>query len=106
MPDAAYREMPRPAIDAWPWRERRTAVAEREAADTVAGSSVTDGQWWEVNGPLLERVLDPSAFPLAVRVGAAVGEAYGSAWDADRAWICGLERTVDGLAATVSPPSG
>lgn len=169
MLDAAYREMPRPAIATWPWRERLTAVAdgnrafyrahpwaaavsthrpslgpgsvakfeyelqaldglglsgldrdaalsyllsfvrshavaEREAADAVAGSSVTDKQWWEVNGPLLERVLDPTAFPLAVRVGAAVGEAYGSAWDADRAWSFGLERTLDGLAATVSPP--
>jgi AcrR family transcriptional regulator len=170
MLDAAYREMARPDIASWPWRERLTsiandnrafyqahpwaaavsthrpslgpgqiakydyelqtldglglgdldrdqslhhllsfvrqhALAELDARDAVDDSSVTDEQWWEMNGPLLERVLDPSTFPLAVRVGAAVGEAYGSAWDADRAWSFGLERTLDGLAEIVEPPA-
>lgn len=77
------------------------ALAEQEARDAVVGSSLTDEQWWEANAPLLGRVLDPAAYPLALRVGGGVGAARGSAWDADRAWEFGLERTLDGLAALV-----
>ena len=82
---------------------RGHARAAEDARVAAAESALTDRQWWEVNEPLLRRVLDPAAYPVAVRVGGAVGEAFGSAWDPDRAWAFGLARTLDGLAALIPP---
>jgi hypothetical protein len=50
---------------------------------------------------LLARLLDPAAYPRAVRVGAAAGEAQGAAYDPDRAWGFGLARILDGLAVLI-----
>lgn len=77
---------------------RQHALAEQEARDAALASSLTDEQWWAVNAPLLDRVLDPELYPLAVRVGSAVGATHGSAWNPDRAWEFGLARTLDGFA--------
>lgn len=67
----------------------------REAGDTRA--TTTDAQWWAANQPALARALDPDAYPLAVRVGGAAGESQGAAWEAERAWMFGLARVLDGL---------
>jgi len=76
----------------------------RAAADAAAArhdSALDEQQWWESAGPLLERVLDPGAFPLASRVGSTAGQAQGAAWDAGRAFEFGLARVLDGLAALI-----
>jgi AcrR family transcriptional regulator len=76
----------------------------RSAADARAAqvdSAMSDAQWWAANAPLLARVLDEDAYPLAVRVGSAAGAAHGSAHDPDHAYRFGLERLLDGLAALV-----
>lgn len=65
-----------------------------------------DGAWWEQAGPLLERVLDADRYPLAVRVGAAAGEAQGAAYDPRRAYEFGLERVLDGLGALIERRGG
>ena len=52
-------------------------------------------------GPLLARAIDPGRYPLAVRVGAAAGEAHGSAHDPAFAYAFGLERVLEGLAALI-----
>ncbi|WP_067197243.1 TetR/AcrR family transcriptional regulator [Microbacterium sp. XT11] len=75
--------------------------AERSVTDTM----MSDAEWWEANQPLLALAFDPEAYPRAVRIGAAVGEAQQSAWDAARAWSFGLERTLDGLAAIIERPA-
>jgi len=62
---------------------------------------MSDADWWEVNQPVLERLLDPAAYPRAARIGAAAGEAHGSSWDAETAWRFGLARTLDGLSAVI-----
>ncbi|MGQ0576510.1 MAG: TetR/AcrR family transcriptional regulator C-terminal domain-containing protein, partial [Pseudonocardia sp.] len=64
-------------------------------------TAMTDAQWWTANAPLLERVLDPAAYPLAVRVGGAAGAAQGGAYDPERAYDFGLPRVLDGLAALI-----
>jgi AcrR family transcriptional regulator len=69
--------------------------AEREA------SGMNDQEWWEANGPLLAKVLDPERFPTAVRVGQAAGEAHDAAYDAEHAFAFGLERTLDGLGSLI-----
>ena len=77
------------------------ARAARDAARTTTDTALSDAGWWAANQPLLERVLDPAAYPRAVRVGAAAGEAHGASWSAEHAWRFGLARTLDGLAALI-----
>lgn len=60
---------------------------------------MNDEQWCAANVPLLGRVLDADAYPLATRVGSAAGAAHGSAHDPGHAYRFGLERVLDGLAA-------
>lgn len=80
----------------------RTAARDAALADAErASSSMSDQEWWAVNGPLLERVLDPERFPTAVRVGQAAGEAHGAAYDAEHAFEFGLARLLDGLSFLV-----
>jgi len=77
----------------------------RAAHDARAGqlsSAMDDQQWWAANAPLLARVLDDTAFPLATRVGSAAGAAHGSAYDPEHAYHFGLERVLDGLAALIA----
>ncbi|MET9959555.1 TetR/AcrR family transcriptional regulator [Streptomyces sp. NPDC006326] len=76
----------------------------RAAADTRAAqhdSAMNDQQWWELNAPLLSRVLDENAYPTAVRVGAAAGAAHGSAYDPGHAYAFGLQRVLDAFAALI-----
>jgi AcrR family transcriptional regulator len=76
----------------------------RDAADALATrqeSHLDDADWWALNAPLLARVLDPSAYPTAARVGTAAGNTHGSAWNADHAWSFGLTTLLDGLATLI-----
>jgi AcrR family transcriptional regulator len=80
---------------------RSSALAAQQARAARSESGMTDEQWWEANGPLLARVLDPGAYPTAARVGAAAGAAQGGAYSPDHAWEFGLERLLDGLGALI-----
>ena len=76
----------------------------REAAESYLArgeSGISDAEWWEQAAPALAELVDPDAFPLASRVGAAAGEAHGTAHEPDRAFEFGLERILDGLARLV-----
>jgi len=81
---------------------RSSALAAHQALAARRESGMTDEQWWEANAPLLERVLDPDAYPTAARVGAAAGAAQGGAYSPDHAWEFGLARVLDGLGALVA----
>jgi AcrR family transcriptional regulator len=78
----------------------RTAVSATLVAQRTG---LTDEQWWEQAGPVLEKVLDPAATPTATRVGAAAGAEYNAASDPARAFEFGLSCLLDGLAARISP---
>ncbi|BCJ35442.1 TetR family transcriptional regulator [Actinocatenispora thailandica] len=75
------------------------ANARDERAATAATG--TDQQWWEQAGPLLARIFDPTAYPRAVRVGAAAGAERGSAYDPAQAYEFGLARVLDGLGELI-----
>ena len=80
---------------------RSAALAADAARTTRRDTGMTDAQWWEANAPLLERALDPAAYPTAARVGSAAGAAHGGAYSPGHAWEFGLERVLDGLAALI-----
>jgi len=79
-------------------------ASARSAAEATAArrdSEQSEEEWWEANAPLLARVFDEDAYPLAARVGAAAGAANGAAYSPDHAYRFGLQRVLDGLAALV-----
>ncbi|MGW1770935.1 TetR/AcrR family transcriptional regulator [Streptomyces sp. NPDC002104] len=64
------------------------------AADTAAHNArQSDQEWWELSAPLLERVMDPGRYPLAGRVGGAVG-----GYSPETVWDFGLRCVLDGIA--------
>lgn len=79
------------------------AVAAQDAARTTAESG-DDASWWAEVAPLLERLVDSAAYPLAGRVGSAVGAELGGPFDPEHAYAFGLERVLDGLGALVERP--
>ena len=76
----------------------RGAVEEAEAQDRTG---MSDQQWWETYGPLLAEVLDPTRYPVAVRVGTAAGAGYGAARDPARSFRFGLQCIIDGIGIFV-----
>ena len=79
----------------------------RAAADTQAtrrDTAMDDEQWWAASEPLLRKVLDPAAYPLAARVGTAAGTAHRAAYNPHHAYEFGLEIILGGLAALIGGP--
>lgn len=74
----------------------REDIAARRAAEQ---SGMTDAEWWEINAPVLERVMPPGDYPISGRVGAVAGEEYNALADPERSFQFGLDRILDGLAS-------
>jgi AcrR family transcriptional regulator len=77
------------------------ARAAADARTAQQDTAMDDEQWWAASAPLLERVLDPSAYPTAARVGTAAGTAHRAAYHPQHAYDFGLQRILDGLAALI-----
>ncbi|PWC07732.1 TetR/AcrR family transcriptional regulator C-terminal domain-containing protein [Mycetocola zhujimingii] len=73
----------------------------RDMDQTQQRSGVSDAEWWAANAPVLEKVMDGSRYPLAGRVGQAVGEVYQAASNPQLAFEFGLARVLDGIMAYV-----
>nr|WP_218159764.1 TetR/AcrR family transcriptional regulator C-terminal domain-containing protein [Lentzea albida] len=76
------------------------------AAVTEKETGLTDQQWWDAAAPVLMTVFDPARFPVAARVGAAVGEAHHSAFSPEHSFEFGLEMILDGVARLVASRGG
>jgi AcrR family transcriptional regulator len=74
-----------------------TGNARMAVAAARSAQQMSDAQWWEVYGPVLTRVIQPTDFPLATRVGAVTGEAYQAPGDPEGAFAYGLARLLDGI---------
>jgi AcrR family transcriptional regulator len=79
-----------------------TARARLADERVRASTGMADDEWWDINAPLLDRLLDPGAFPVASRVGTASSTQYQGASDPVHALEFGLERILDGVAALVA----
>jgi Tetracyclin repressor-like, C-terminal domain len=80
---------------------RSSARAEIGARAAREESGMDDELWWASAGPVLARVLDEEAYPLASRIGSAAGAQRGSAHDVEHAYRFGLARVLDGLATVI-----
>ncbi|SNY15048.1 TetR/AcrR family transcriptional regulator [Paractinoplanes atraurantiacus] len=77
-----------------------TAAAARAsiaASRTAEQSGMSDLEWWEINAPILERVMTPGAYPISARVGTAAGQEYNAVGDPSRSFSFGLDRILDGI---------
>ncbi|MFI8338724.1 TetR/AcrR family transcriptional regulator [Streptomyces sp. NPDC085639] len=78
------------------------ANALAAADDAAHNSRQSQDEWWAVSAPLLEQALDPERYPLAGRVGSAVG-----GYHPQTLWAFGLQCVLDGLAHLIdSRPAG
>ncbi|MBI5960421.1 MAG: TetR/AcrR family transcriptional regulator [Chloroflexi bacterium] len=80
---------------------RARTIADRTQHD----SGMTDAEWWVNNAPLLDKVIDPSRFPVSARVGQSAGEEYQAASDPKHTFLFGLERILTGIAELIRSKS-
>lgn len=73
------------------------ARALRLLERTRQTSGMTDVEWWVTQAPLMETLIEPGRFPIADRVGVAVGEAYQAAGNPEFVFTFGLERILAGI---------
>jgi AcrR family transcriptional regulator len=73
----------------------RTSIDARRTAEQ---SGMSDAEWWEINKPVLERVMPLDAYPISGRVGTVAGQEYNAVGDPARSFSFGLNRILDGLA--------
>lgn len=73
-----------------------------DAAQAERRTGATDAQWWEATAPLLEKLIDPSRYPLGTRVGTAAGQQHGGAVGPEHAFEFGLQRVLDGIEALIA----
>lgn len=78
------------------------ARAEHAVRQAERQSGMTDLEWWEDNAEELGRVMAARDYPIAGRVGSAVGEAYQAGTDPRRELEFGLARILDGIEAHLS----
>jgi hypothetical protein len=76
-----------------------SARASIDARRTAEQSGISDAEWWEINAPVLERVMPPDAYPISGRVGTVAGQEYNAVSDPARSFTFGLDRILDGLEA-------
>ena len=67
------------------------------AAQKKQAAEGSDGDWWAEVGPLLEKWMDGSQYPLSGRVGQAAGEAHQGPGDPSYAYSFGLDRILDSV---------
>ncbi|MFC4374626.1 TetR/AcrR family transcriptional regulator [Nocardia halotolerans] len=76
-----------------------TGNARLAIAAAGAAEQLSDADWWHMHGPLLGQMMPAGEFPLAGRVGTAVGEYYQAPADPDGAFAYGVATLVDGILA-------
>jgi hypothetical protein len=90
-----------PGITAHVVLNRATVSSCTRPCSDGDGTAMDENEWWATSGPLLSRVLDETAYPIAARIGSAAGAAHGSAYSSGHAYTFGLERVLAGLSQLI-----
>jgi hypothetical protein len=75
------------------------ARAQAALVRTQRDTGMTDAEWWITQEPLLNKIIDPTHFPVATRVGTAAGQEYQGASSPEHAFRFGLDRILAGIAS-------
>jgi AcrR family transcriptional regulator len=78
-----------------------TAKALTAVKQTTSESGMTDAQWWSATAPILERLIDPTRYPVASRVGTTTGVEFDAASNPAHAMRFGLDRILDGIGVLI-----
>jgi AcrR family transcriptional regulator len=78
------------------------ARAQATLDRTQQNTGMTDEEWWVARAPFLDKLIDPTRFPVATRVGASAGQEYQSVSSPEFAFTFGLERILAGIAELIS----
>lgn len=65
-------------------------------------TGMTDAEWWVIHAPLLDKVIDPTLFPVATRVGTSAGQAYQGASSPEHVFTFGIDRILAGISELIS----
>jgi AcrR family transcriptional regulator len=76
------------------------ALAMRERTQQESG--MTDAEWWVINEPFLAKIVDPTRFPIATRVGIATGQEFQAASNPEYALAFGVERILAGVSELIA----
>jgi len=80
---------------------RGAVRAALDAREVEQQTGMTDEQWWAMNTPLLEGLVDPSLYPTTVKIGEAYKSGRMTPPDQERNFEFGLQRVLDGVAAFI-----
>lgn len=83
---------------------QNTARMTINALEAEQASGMTDDQWWSGYATYLQRMLDPSKYPTATRVGDAVGKKHNSAHDPEFVFGLGMGLLVEGIRTMTTNP--
>jgi AcrR family transcriptional regulator len=81
---------------------RGAVRAALDAREIEQQTGMTDEQWWAMNTPLLEGLVDPARYPTTVRIGEAYKSGAMPPPDHERNFEFGLQRVLDGIAAFIA----
>ena len=80
---------------------RGAVRAALDAREVEQQTGMTDEQWWAMNTPLLEGLVDPARYPTTVKIGEAYKSGRMTPPDHERNFEFGLQRVLDGVAAFI-----
>jgi AcrR family transcriptional regulator len=80
---------------------RGAVRAALDAREIEQASGMTDEQWWAMNTPLLEGLVDATRYPTTVKIGEAYKSGRMAAPDHERSFEFGLQRVLDGVEAFI-----
>jgi AcrR family transcriptional regulator len=81
---------------------RGAVRAALDAREIEQATGMTDEQWWAMNTPLLEGLVDPARYPTTVKIGEAYKSGRMPPPDHERNFEFGLQRVLDGVAAFIA----
>jgi AcrR family transcriptional regulator len=81
---------------------RGAVRAALDAREIEQQTGMTDEQWWAMNTPLLEGLVDPALYPTTVKIGEAYKSGRMAPPDHARNFEFGLQRVLDGVEAFIA----
>jgi AcrR family transcriptional regulator len=75
------------------------AQAARDRIQRETG--ISEAEWWVHQAPFMEKIVDPTHFPIATRVGLSAGLEYEGASNPEHAFTFGIERILAGVAELI-----
>ena len=81
---------------------RGAVRAALEAREIERQTGMTDEQWWAMNTPLLEGLVDPARYPTTIKIGEAYKSGRMPPPNHERNFEFGLQRVLDGIESFIA----